>query len=93
MATKNEKTNPKPVDNVRISGITGTIATVVFVLGIGGLILMDMAGVSDGWIALEITLTILIAMYFLFAVKVAAQWEKAVVLRLGKFRALGRARG
>jgi regulator of protease activity HflC (stomatin/prohibitin superfamily) len=31
---------------------------------------------------------VLIGTYVLFAVKVAAQWEKAVVLRLGKFRGL-----
>jgi regulator of protease activity HflC (stomatin/prohibitin superfamily) len=33
-------------------------------------------------------LWVIIATYLLFALKVAAQWEKAVVLRLGKFRAL-----
>jgi regulator of protease activity HflC (stomatin/prohibitin superfamily) len=88
MATKNEKTNPKPADNVRISGIAGTIATIVFVLGICGLILMDAAGIPDVWIAVEITLTLLVSMYFLFAIKIAAQWEKAVVLRFGKFQKL-----
>ncbi len=30
----------------------------------------------------------LIGLYLLFAIKVASQWEKAVVLRLGKFRGL-----
>jgi len=31
---------------------------------------------------------ILIGLYFMFAIKVADQWEKSVVLRLGRFRAL-----
>ncbi len=30
----------------------------------------------------------LIGIYILFALKVASQWEKAVVLRLGKFHGL-----
>ena len=31
---------------------------------------------------------ILVGFYMLFAIKVAQQWEKAVVLRLGKFHGL-----
>ncbi len=88
MATKNEKTKTQPTDNVHISGIAWTLATIVFVLGMGGMFLMDSAGVSDGWMVAEIVLATLISMYFLFAVKIAAQWEKAVVLRLGKFHRL-----
>ncbi len=32
--------------------------------------------------------TLLLGIYFLLALKIASQWEKAVVLRLGKFRGL-----
>jgi regulator of protease activity HflC (stomatin/prohibitin superfamily) len=46
------------------------------------------AGVSDVWIAVVVTPLFLAALYILFALKVAQQWEKAVILRLGKFRGL-----
>jgi regulator of protease activity HflC (stomatin/prohibitin superfamily) len=88
MTTKTEKTTPKTTDNVRINGVAATIAVVVFLLGIGASILMDNAGYSEGWIAAVIILATLVGMYFLFALKIAAQWEKAIVLRLGKFRKL-----
>jgi regulator of protease activity HflC (stomatin/prohibitin superfamily) len=39
-------------------------------------------------IAIFITIATLLACYFLFALKIARQWEKAVVLRLGRFKAL-----
>ena len=35
-----------------------------------------------------VTVWLLIGTYILFALKVASQWEKAVVLRLGKFKGL-----
>jgi regulator of protease activity HflC (stomatin/prohibitin superfamily) len=44
--------------------------------------------VGDDLIAGWIIGWLLVAFYVLFALKVASQWEKAVVLRLGKFRAL-----
>jgi hypothetical protein len=45
-------------------------------------------GVSDGWLALTIVVGSLIAFYVLFALKIADQWEKAVILRFGKFTGL-----
>jgi regulator of protease activity HflC (stomatin/prohibitin superfamily) len=59
----------------------------VFVLIIGANIL-DSANVSEGWIVGWCIFIGLIALYILYALKIARQWEKAVVLRLGKFRAL-----
>jgi hypothetical protein len=50
---------------------------------------LGLAGkVSGGWVGLYFIGTILAGMLMLFAVKVASQWEKAVVLRLGKFHKL-----
>lgn len=43
---------------------------------------------SDGVIGAVVIALTLLALYFLFALQVARQWEKAVVLRMGKFRAL-----
>ena len=42
--------------------------------------------IPDGWIATFIVVLILIGLYLMFAIQVASQWEKAVILRFGKFR-------
>lgn len=44
--------------------------------------------INDTWTALWIAGWTLIGVYLLLALKVASQWEKAIVLRLGKFQAL-----
>ena len=71
----------------RIPPIAGTIFGVFLTISILGAILMDgqqpdalIGGWVVGWM--------LIGTYVLFALKVASQWEKAVVLRLGKFQGL-----
>jgi regulator of protease activity HflC (stomatin/prohibitin superfamily) len=46
------------------------------------------AGVSSTWIGIWVTGMLIVALYFLFALKIANQWEKGVVLRFGKFRGL-----
>ncbi|MCI0550185.1 MAG: slipin family protein [Anaerolineae bacterium] len=70
-----------------ISGIAITLSIVFLVAAIFGGLLMD--GRVDGrWIGLYVIAMILIGTYMLFAVRVAAQWEKAIVLRLGKFHGL-----
>src|ERR1700690_1488430 len=43
---------------------------------------------SDSLIETWVVVWMLIAVYLLFAVKVASQWEKVIVLRLGKFQGL-----
>ncbi len=50
-----------------------------------GVVMDEVLKVSDGWVALFIILGGLAAIYVLFALKIADQWEKAVVLRFGKF--------
>lgn len=77
----------KVPDNVHISGPAGVIAGVIFFAAILGAALMD-GKVSDAWISVFVGGLTLVAAYFLFALKVARQWEKAVVLRLGKFHSL-----
>lgn len=71
----------------RIPPIAGTIFGVFLIISILGAILMDgkqpdalIGGWVVGWM--------LIGTYVLFALKVASQWEKAIVLRLGKFQGL-----
>ncbi len=43
---------------------------------------------TEAWIGTWVFAWTLMAIYLLFALKVAAQWEKAIVLRLGKFNGL-----
>ncbi len=71
-----------------ISGIAGTIFTVILVASILGAIVMSQNGVSDGVIGGYVSVTALVGIYILFALKVASQWEKVIILRLGKFHKL-----
>ncbi len=71
----------------RIPPIAGTIFAVILVIAIVGAILMDGKQselITGGWVIIWM----LVAIYILFALKVASQWEKAIVLRLGKFQGL-----
>jgi regulator of protease activity HflC (stomatin/prohibitin superfamily) len=78
----------KAPDNVHISAIAGLVSTLVYVAAIIGAILMDEAYIAEWIIATWVIVICLLGTYFLFAIKVAQQWEKAVVLRLGKFQTL-----
>lgn len=78
----------KPVDNIHISSISGFICTLAYIVAIGGAAILDGMQTSDAIIAAWVIVFILFGLYILFALKVAQQWEKAVVLRLGKFHAL-----
>lgn len=70
-----------------IPPIAGALFSIFLAAGVLGAILMD-GKIGDGWIGTWVLGTLLIATYILFALKVASQWEKAVVLRLGKFKGL-----
>jgi len=70
-----------------ISAIAGTIFGLLIALTVWGAVLMD-GRLADGWIGLFVVVMTLFSVYILFALKVASQWEKAVVLRLGKFHGL-----
>lgn len=59
---------------------------IVLIAGmIKGIILLQMNGANDLQIAYFAFPMTALLLYILFAVKVASQWEKAVILRLGKF--------
>ncbi|PKN83923.1 MAG: peptidase [Chloroflexi bacterium HGW-Chloroflexi-8] len=77
----------KAPDYIRISGIAGGLFTIFMLIGVMGAIIMD-GKVSDTIIGLFVTFWMLIATYVLFALKIAKQWEKAVVLKLGRFNGL-----
>ncbi len=77
----------RPIDSTHISGIAHFVFWVILAIaGIGNII---MAGSISGIIGVAYWAAVLIiGFYLLFAIKVAQQWEKAVVLRLGHFRGL-----
>jgi len=71
-----------------ISGIAAAIFSIFLIAGIPGAIIMSENNVSDTTTGIYVTITMLVGIYILFALKVASQWEKIVVLRLGKFKEL-----
>lgn len=85
LLTKNAITADK-LDQ-RISPIAGTIFGLFLTIAILGAIFMD-GKQSDALIGAWVVGWMLIGIYILFALKVANQWEKAIVLRLGKFQGL-----
>jgi regulator of protease activity HflC (stomatin/prohibitin superfamily) len=70
-----------------ISSIAGTVFGICLLVAIFGAIWSD-GKYSDVVIGLWVVFWMLVGTYIMFALKVASQWEKAVVLRLGKFYAL-----
>ena len=70
--------------NPRINVVSSTLSGIAFLICILGTIWMDSLDVRDTLIVV----TLLISIYLLFALKIANQWEKAVVLRFGKFHGL-----
>jgi regulator of protease activity HflC (stomatin/prohibitin superfamily) len=71
-------------DDQHISPIAGALFGVFMIIAILGAISGD-GRFPDAVIAAWAIGWILVGMYFLFSMKVASQWEKVVVLRLGKF--------
>lgn len=76
----------KPVDNVHVSGLSLTIFFIL--MGVSFLGMALLMEISELWAVVFLLVVELIGFYILFALKVARQWEKAVVLRLGRFRGL-----
>jgi len=73
--------------DLHIPPIAGTVFGVFMIIAVLGAILGD-GKFSDNLLGAWVTVWTLIGVYVLFALKVASQWEKAVVLRLGKIHAL-----
>lgn len=78
----------KKQDLTRVNGIALMIFFLILTIDVIGVFPLQNAKVSSTWIGVWVIGVLLIALYFLFGLKIANQWEKAVVLRLGKFRGL-----
>lgn len=89
---------PKNADSGRASttsaqrqanGVSLTLFLAFMLLGIVFAVVgTNVFGLTDDMAGIGVLVFTLIGTYFLFALKIANQWEKAVVLRFGKFRGL-----
>jgi len=70
-----------------ISSIAATLFGICLLIAMFGAIWSD-GKYSDAVIGAWVVVWMLIGTYIMFALKVASQWEKAVILRLGKFYSL-----
>ncbi len=75
-------------DLLHINGVAAITATIIFMIGIIAVILLSASGASDLLVGAIFIVTMLLALYFFFALKIARQWEKAVVLRFGRYQGL-----
>ena len=73
--------------DLHVSPVAGTVFGIFLIIAVLGAILGD-GKLSDAVLGTWVLGWTLIGTYLLFALKVANQWEKAVVLRLGKFHRL-----
>jgi hypothetical protein len=90
----NKKTSKAQKDQTKNTSGPHINAWAIFiavVLGLAGIFVagrLQLNGVPSDWINLELIVFSLAALYILFALKIARQWEKAIVLRMGKFHRL-----
>ena len=70
-----------------ISGVAVTAFAIVLAAAVVGALLMD-GKVADWLIGTYVLGLTLIGAYILYALRIASQWEKAIVLRLGRFHKL-----
>jgi regulator of protease activity HflC (stomatin/prohibitin superfamily) len=71
-------------EDQHISPIAAALFGVFIIIAVMGAI-MGSDRFSDAWVGSWVSVWSLVGIYFLFAMKVASQWEKVIVLRLGKF--------
>ncbi len=76
----------KAQDNIHVSGIAITIFIVLQAVTILAAVLLQ--NIIGDWTFAFVVIIELASFAILFALKVARQWEKAVVLRLGRFKGL-----
>jgi len=79
----------RPRADQHIAGISGFLFGVCLLIAmIGAAILTNNNPKDETWPPVWVIGWSLVGIYFLFWLKVASQWEKAVILRLGKFHKL-----
>jgi len=74
--------------NIHLNGISLGVAIIFYAIAVLGTIWLDSQAVPELFSVAFLIVFILIGTYFLFAIKIAQQWEKAVMLRMGRFMGL-----
>lgn len=69
----------------QINGVAVFIFVVLLLISSGAAAWMIIERVQAAWIIAELLVLNLVGLYVLLAFKVAEQWEKAILLRLGRF--------
>ena len=83
-----KKENATGNTQIRINGVAGTLFGVFMLACIVGTAILSESRAADWIILVYVFSTLLLALFFMFSLKIANQWEKGVVLRFGKFRGL-----
>jgi regulator of protease activity HflC (stomatin/prohibitin superfamily) len=86
--TASQGRTPRSASGAQGQGVNSVSLTLFFVILVIGFAASWLTGQFEAGPPWFFILSILVAVYVLFAVKIASQWQKAVVLRLGKFRGL-----
>ncbi|UCC63574.1 MAG: slipin family protein [Anaerolineae bacterium] len=77
-----------PKLDIRLNPVALFIYLVLLVLSGGIAFWLASEDVAVGWIIAQVLALNLVGLYVLVAFKIASQWEKAIVLRLGRFTGL-----
>lgn len=88
MTSRAVERKPTRTTSERIPPVAIALWAIVAMASVVLAALLDARGAQDEVIAAVVVAVNLVGLYLLFAFKVADQWEKAVVLRLGRFRGL-----
>ena len=80
------RTQGRQKPDLHIPGVAGFLFAVCLLAAILGASLLTLKGtLNNNWAGVWTVAWVLLGTYFLFWLKIASQWEKAVILRLGKF--------
>jgi len=82
------KKEVKAAGTERVPPVAIMLFSVILLLAVGTAFLLESRGAADWVSGAAVVAWTLIGVYMLMALKIADQWEKAVVLRFGRFRGL-----
>ncbi|MGE5235954.1 MAG: slipin family protein [Acidobacteriota bacterium] len=71
-----------------VNGVSATAAAIVWAAGAIGAVVLDEGLHRSELIPLVLLPAVILGFYLMFAIKVVDQWEKAVILRFGRYRGL-----
>jgi regulator of protease activity HflC (stomatin/prohibitin superfamily) len=85
---RSEKKGQQSMEEAHLNGVALALCILFIVLSVGFAIYADEHNLTNGWTITASILLVLVGMVILYSLRIASQWEKAVVLRLGKFHGL-----